>query len=55
MPHTTTATTRQSRTGRSPYPAPGPVRKTPRTTPSTMPFWHGMALLFAPAKNNEQP
>ncbi|MER5795509.1 hypothetical protein [Streptomyces sp. NPDC001980] len=45
--------------GRSTYPAPAPRPWTgpegPRTAPSTMPFRHGMALLFAPAKNNEQP
>lgn len=52
MPHTSTAATRQARTGQSASVAPGLTRQAPRTTAPVMPLWQGLALLFAPAKSN---
>jgi len=55
MPHTTTAATKESRTGGPAHAAPGPTRRAPSTATPVMPLWQGLALLFAPAKCNEQP
>jgi hypothetical protein len=53
MPHTTTAATKESRTGRPAHATP--ARRTPTTAANVTPVLHGLILLFAPTKNGERP
>ncbi|WP_405725367.1 hypothetical protein OG607_20795 [Streptomyces sp. NBC_01537] len=55
MPHTTTAATKESRTGRPAHATPAPARRTPTTAANVTPVLHGLILLFAPTKDGGQP